>query len=128
MANITTIEHYTNYWIKAKGLNKRVLETHPYIDDLILMLRVKDELWTMFNTSEQAIWQRYWHNVYINHRPLHSKALKKLEQITITSTNRQTKVAAQRQKIKAIRQNNIHKLADNMTAKDVRPSQTVPWE
>ena len=127
MANITSIEHYTNYWIRAKGINKRALESHPQIDDIILMLKVKDELWHIFNHSEQDIWNTYWHKVYLKNKPLHTKALKKLEQMTLTSIQRQNKIIEQRQLIKAMRLK-YSKPADNMTAKDAGPLQSVPWD
>lgn len=122
------LEYYTNYWCRSKGISKKDLESHAQIDDVILMLRFRDNLWTILNQSEQAIWGAYWNTVYHKRRPLHNKALKKLEQITITATDRLHKLQAQRQRIKALRQNPNAKPADNMTAKDVGPSQTVPWE
>ena len=122
------IEYYTNYWCKTKGISKKDLESHPQIDDVILMLRFRDSLWSNMNASEQGIWAAYWSRVYHKRRALHNKALKKLEQITITATDRLLQLQNQRQRIKALRQNPIHKPADNMTAKDVGPSQTVSWE
>lgn len=122
------LEYYTNYWCRSKGISKKDLETHPQIDDVILMLRFRDSLWTILNQSEQAVWGAYWNTVYHKRRCLHKKALNKLEQITITATDRLLQLQNQRSRIKALRQNPIHKPAENMTAKDVGPSQTVPWE
>jgi len=121
------IQYYTNYWCKTKGITARDLETHPQIDDIIFMLKFRDLMWNQLNNSEQGIWAAYWSRVYHKKRQLHKKALKKFEQITITSTNRQEQLEQQRQLIKALRLK-YSKPADNMTAKDAGPLQSVPWD
>lgn len=126
------LRHYTNYWCRTKGISSRDLAEHPQADDVILMLQWRDAMWHKLNPSEQAVWGAYWNTVYHKRRALHKKALTKLEQITITATDRHlqelVKQAQQRQRIKALQQNPYSKPADNMTAKDVGLAQTVPWE
>lgn len=126
------LEHYTNYWCKTKGISSRDLEQHPQMDDVVLMLRWRDAMWDKLNKSEQAVWGAYWNTVYHKRRPIHKKALTKLEQITITASDRHLKnlvtMAQTKQKIKALRQNPYSKPADDMTAKDAGLTQTVPWE
>jgi hypothetical protein len=63
----------------------------------------------------------------LKNKPLHTKALKKLEQMTLTSIQRQNKIIEQRQRIKAMRLK-YSKPADDMTAKDAGPLQSVPWD
>lgn len=130
--SISELNHYTNLWCREKGIHAIDLEKHPQADDIVLMLKWREEMWHKLNKSEQAVWGAYWNHVYFKKFPLHKKALKKFEQITITASDRHLKEliikAEQRQRIKALRQNPYSKPADNMTAKDVGLLQTVPWE
>jgi hypothetical protein len=126
------LNHYTNLWCRQKGIHASDLDKHPQIDDVILMLVWRGDMWKKLNKSEQAVWGAYWNTVYHKQRPIHKKALKKLEQITITATDRHLKdlviKAKQKQRIKALRQNPYSKPADNIVAKDAGLAQTVPWE
>lgn len=126
------LTHYTNMWCKSKGITSADLDKHPQADDVVLMLKWREEMWHKLNASEQAVWGAYWNIVYNKKRALYKKALNKLEQITITASDRHLKnlikTAQQRQRIKALRQNPNSKPADDMTAKDAGLSQTVPWE
>jgi hypothetical protein len=92
------------YWAKKKGISLSAIEQHPYADDVVLLLNMRDSaFWHLFNSSEQAIWGAYWNVVYHNKRKLKEKALNKLEQIILTATQRQDEQAQKRQKIKALR-------------------------
>lgn len=126
------IRHYTNLWCKSKGISSKDLEQHPRADDLVLLIAFRDAMWDKLNKVEQGCWAGYWSSIYIKKNKLKDKALKKLEQITITATDRHLKnlvqSAQQRQRIKALRQNPYSKPMDDIAAKDMGLAQTVPWE
>ena len=121
------LAHYTNYWCKCKGISIKDIESHIRADDVVLLVAFRDAMWDKLNRSEQGSWAGYWNSVYFKKNKLKNKALKKLEQITITATDRLHKLQTQRQRIKALRQNPIKNLRD-MTAKAAEPTQTVTWE
>ena len=60
MANFNTAvaqEQLIGYWLTTKGISKKTLETHPQIDDIILMLNIRHSSdWSNFNKSEEAVW------------------------------------------------------------------------
>lgn len=113
------------YWAKTKGLTQKDLLEHPQIDDAILLIQIRDEMWSKFNLSERGCWSGYWNSVYFKRNRLKKKAYKKLEQIIITATTRHE---TQRQLIKALKQNPYAKPSAYMTAKTEGLTQTVPWE
>lgn len=105
------------YWAKTKGINISTIDQHPYPDDVVLLLNIRDSsFWHTFNKSEQAIWGAYWNVVYHNKRKLKLKALNKLEQIIITATERQTTLQNNRQTIKALRKHQHEKSSGYMMA------------
>lgn len=123
------------YWAKTKGITQKDFEQHPRIDDLILLISFRDQLWTKLNLSERGTWAGYWSSIYIKKNKLSYKALKKLEQITITATDRHLKniikQAQQKQLIRQRRQqtqNPYAKSSAYMTAKSEELDQSVPWD
>jgi hypothetical protein len=129
---ISELNHYTNLWCREKGIHSKDLETHPHADDVVIMLRIREDLFDIFNHSERAVWGAYWNTVYHKRRPIHKKALKKLEQITITATDRHLEntrlQAVQRQRIQALKQNPYSKSSDDIVAKTDDSTCSVPWE
>jgi hypothetical protein len=123
------------YWSKTKGITQKDFEQHPRIDDIILLIRFRDALWSRLNQSERGCWAGYWSSVYVKKNKLKTKALKKLEQITITAEQRHLQniihQAKQTQQIRSLRQrsqNPDSKSSAYMTAKSEEPAQTAPWE
>lgn len=125
-------EQLVGYWLKRKGITRKALETHPHIDDVILLLKWRDAMGNLLNPSEQAVWGAYWGYTYNKRKALKKKSLSKLEQITITATTRHQqltlKASKQRQTIKALRQNPYEKSSANMTAKSEDTACSAPWE
>jgi len=119
------ITHYTNYWCKTKGISIKDIESHPRADDIVLLIAFRDAVWNILNKAEQGSWAGYWSSVYVKKNKLKIKALKKLEQITITATNRHSR---QLQSIKAMRQNPYAKPSAYMTAKSEGLDQSAPWD
>ena len=114
-------EQLLGYWLKRKGITRKDIETHKQIDDVVLLLRWKDAMHSLLNASELSVWGAYWGYTYKKRKALKKKSLKKLEQITITATQRhtqqQSKAQQQQQRIKALRQNPYEKSSAYMTAK-----------
>lgn len=125
-------EQLVGYWLSSKGISKKALDNHPYIDDVILLMKWRDSMWNKLNRSEQAVWGAFWGYTYNHQMPLKNKTLKKLEQITITATDRHlqslVKAAEVRQRIKALKTEPLLKSTDDIAAKAVRHAQTPPWE
>ncbi len=137
MANFNTAvaqEQLIGYWLTTKGISKKTLETHPQIDDIILMLNIRHSSdWSNFNKSEEAVWGAIWGLIYKSKNPLTSKGLKKLENIITNSRQRiETHLQAlntQRQRIKQARQNRLPNQKDHdMIAKGSFADTSVPWE
>jgi hypothetical protein len=126
------IQHYTNYWCKTKGISIKDIESHPRADDIVLLVAFRDAMWDKLNLSEQGCWAGYWNSVYKKKNKLKIKGLNKLEQITITATQRHLKniihQAQLRHRIKALKQNPDSKPMDDIAAKDIGPNQSAPWD
>jgi hypothetical protein len=74
-------EQLIGYWIKSKGIKHSDFVNHPYIDDVILMINMRDEFWNDWNLSEQGRWAGYWNTVFHKRRYLKPKALNRLTEI-----------------------------------------------
>ena len=124
-------EQLVGYWITRWGLKRHDLVQHPCIDDLILLIKYRQECWHRLNKSEQAVWGALWGYTYTKRKPLKNKSLKKLEQIHITSHNRHLqeiyKKTQQRKRIQALKQNPYSKGEHDMTAKGSPIAQDIPW-
>ena len=96
-------EQLVGYWLKRKGITRTALETHPHIDDVVLLMRWREGVWHLLNTSEQAVWGAYWGHTYKKRKALKKKSLNKLEQITITAIDRHKQAQLKINKIKALR-------------------------
>jgi hypothetical protein len=83
------------------------LARHPQADDIVLLLKWRDEMWTKLTKKEQGAWAAFWSWTYHNKYPLKQKHLTKLETITIQATDRHLKSlvikAEQKQKIRQLR-------------------------
>lgn len=107
MAEFRNIQHFTNYWCRTKGIKYKDYETHPQIDDVHLLMKWRDEMWSKLTKAEQSFWGAIWSYVYHKKYPLKNKHLEKMAELTITANDRHlkniVKMAKQRQKIKDIR-------------------------
>jgi hypothetical protein len=125
-------EQLVGYWCKKRGITRKALENHPQIDDVMLLIKWRDLMEDKLNRSEQAVFGAYWGYTYTKRKALKIKNLKKLEQITITATERHNQQIqhkqAQREKIKALRQNPYEKSSAYTTAKSEDSACSAPWE
>jgi len=95
--------HYTNLWCREIGIKSRDLETHPTIDDAILLINFHKATWLDLTREERGVWAAYWSYVYHRQCKLKEKHLNKLESITNSVIFRQQKQAERRATIQAMR-------------------------
>lgn len=98
------LNHYTNLWCKVKGFKSKDLELHPHIDDMILLITIREEYSDFFTQEQWDEWKKLWVMVYSKKFSLKKFHRKTLEQITIKAIIRQSKQQLQRLKIKQLRQ------------------------
>jgi hypothetical protein len=79
-------------WLRSHGVTVKDLDTHRQISDVVLLINIRQSLWTWMTAGEQASWGAYWNVVYRKQKPLKPKALKKFEQITESVRQRQIKI------------------------------------
>jgi hypothetical protein len=125
-------EQLVGYWVAKHGLRARDLTRHPQIDDVILLIKIRDCQWQYFNKSEQALWGALWEFTFHKQRPINKKNIIKLEQAIIHSRDRHLthtiKTAKQRQTIKARRNLCQTQRDDDIVAKTSLVDTSVPWE
>jgi hypothetical protein len=99
-------EQILGYWIRRYGITKRDLDTHPQINDLMLLIKFRSEFWDM-NSQFKKKFERSWDWVYNHKMPLKKNHLNNLTRIGKAITkwrkNRQDKIEiikAHRQRIK----------------------------
>lgn len=101
------LQHYTNLWCRQKGIHSKDLEKHLQADDVVLLIKWREEMWDKLDKSEQGFFAALWSYAYTNKCSLKQKHLTKLEKITIQATNRHLKnmviKAQQKQKIRQLR-------------------------
>ena len=91
------------YWLKSRGLTLNDLEKHKQLDDLILLLKIKQQTQDIFNQSEHAHWGALWNIVHKSKKQLRKKHLDKLYCNVEKAQNRQQtkflKIMAMRAKV-----------------------------
>lgn len=105
MANYSLAQQ-TSYWLRSKGLTLNDLTCHEQIDDVILLVNIKDEFRDDFDQAQEGYWAALWSYVYHNNHNLKSKHYVKLNQI-LTSIQSQRQAKKHRQ---AILQGKIQRL------------------
>lgn len=97
-------EQLVGYWAKKFScITRRDLTNHPQIDDVIMLLKIRDELGTHFNNKESGMWGFCWSYTYHQKCHLKKKHLKKLETLVTGINTRLEKQNTARQKIQAMR-------------------------
>jgi hypothetical protein len=90
-------------WCRKKGIRYGELDTHSQIDDVIILIKFKDEMWNDMDASERGIWGRYWGFVYNHKLPLKQAYLDKLLVITNSVIFKRQKQAERLATIQALR-------------------------
>lgn len=101
------IDGVTNYWCRTLGIHSKDLETHPQIDDVILLIKFIQEYGKEFTPKQRVYVYVIWDWCYNKRKPLSKKYLKALTKIGhnlnhIRKEKQKHKQQA-RQKIKALR-------------------------
>ena len=97
-------EQLVGYWAKKFSLiSRKDLTEHPQIDDVIFLLKIRDQLGKYFNNIETGMWGFCWSYTYHKKCRLKKKHIRKLERLTTGILNRLQKQATQRQRIQAHR-------------------------
>lgn len=79
-------------WLRGHGITLQDLDNHPRIDDVILLINIRQSLWTVMTKEEQASWGGYWNSVCYNKNKLKLKALKLFENIAQEIIVRQQRI------------------------------------
>lgn len=120
-------EQLVGYWIRRFGITRDALESHPFIDDVILLIRIKQEFNSEWSHQDSGYWGYCWSWCYHHRHPLTKKHTNKIEKwvnnLLERRQNRQQRIQVLRQH----RKNPYNKSADNIAAKDADADTTPPW-
>ena len=97
-------EQLVGYWLKRFAISRKDLESHPAIDDVIFLLKFKNEFQDM-NNFRQKQFNRIWNYCYNGKFLLKAKHLKQLQASAEHTIRKRNTVKAQQDRIKAQRQN-----------------------
>jgi len=102
------LTHYTRLWCREQGIHDLDLETHPAIDDVVLLINYRKEFWSDMNKHQRKTWDCHWRWTYTLKRPFRKKHLTKLKLIASEIQNNRLfndiMAKARREKIQALRQ------------------------
>lgn len=104
--------------ITKDGKVRPYQNAHPAIDDVIILIKLRDTFWQYWNHNEKSIWTTHWNSVYHNGYPFKAKALKNIEKLATTGIFRQQQKIQQREKIRQLRESNNQIWGHNMMAKE----------
>lgn len=111
-----------NTWYRRYGLTANIIDTHPCIPDLSILINIRDAYWELMNASERGTWVACWGNVFKLHYAIRPKTLRKLEQIVIDMADREQRRQEQRQRIMALRTEPLKRDHDNEAKGSHSPS------
>jgi hypothetical protein len=113
---------YTTNWCLKQGIKPRDLgcgtlvtedgkikpyqNAHPAVDDVIILIRLRDEFWNNWNHNERCVWAAHWSSVYHKGHHFKAKALQNIERLANTGIHRQQQQRLQQQKIQQLRESN----------------------
>ena len=97
-------------WYRKYKLTAYDVEHHPCLQDLSILINIRDTYWELMNPSERGTWVACWGNVFKLHYTIRPKTLRKLEQIVLNMAEREQRLKEQRQKIQLQRQANTEPL------------------
>ena len=99
-----------NRWYRKYGLTAKIIDTHPCLPDLSILINIRDTYWALMNPSERGTWVACWGNVFKLHYTIRPKTLRKLENIVTVMADREQRQHEQRIKIQSQRQANTEPL------------------
>jgi hypothetical protein len=114
------LTQYTTLWCLEHGIKPRDLgcgtvitedgtarpyqNAHPAIDDVIILIKLKEEFWNVWDKSERGIWSGFWSSAYHHGFAFKAKALKKIETLANSGTYKQQQQKLKQQKIRQLRE------------------------
>lgn len=108
-ANLLTKQQLLNIhladWCYHHNIVVSDLESHPQIDDLVLLLKIKKQYHYYMTKSHHSIWGAIWEMTYTKKKKISSKNLNKLEKLVLDSENNLLYTDITRNNIHALRQN-----------------------
>lgn len=96
--------HYTNVWCKSIGIKSKDFDYHLAIDDVIFLIKFRDEFWSNMDLSERAVWGALWNWTYHKRFNLKQKHIKKLEVIANSAIFKKQKQEKRLATIRSLRQ------------------------
>lgn len=76
-----TVLDLTNYWCRTLGIHNKDLDTHPQIDDVIILIKFIKEYQKEFKAKQTVEIYMMWNSCYNKRKPLKIKYLKALLRI-----------------------------------------------
>ena len=73
-----SINQQTSYFLKQQGINSADLLRHPHIDDVILLIRIRKDLWHLYSRQERQYLNDIWHLVYTERHGLTKRHIDRL--------------------------------------------------
>jgi hypothetical protein len=92
--------------VTEEGKLRPYQNAHPAIDDVIILIKLRDEFWSNWNHNEKCVWAAHWSSVYHKGHHFKAKALKNIEQLANTGIHRQQQQIKQQEKIRQLRESN----------------------
>lgn len=102
----TLIEGVTNYWCRTIGIHNNDLDSHPQMDDVILLIKFIKEFSRQFNNDDRIATYVIWDWCYNKRLPLRKKQMKRLlnigQRIRRKNFFKQAELDKTRQKIRTL--------------------------
>jgi len=87
----------TGAWVSKWGISNWDLTNHPQIDDVIILIKIRQTQWHKFDSAERGYWSYVWDWCYKKQFALKNKHLDKISNIIHNSEYRHNKVKAKLQ-------------------------------
>jgi hypothetical protein len=97
-------EQLLGFWLKRYGITRKDLESHPQINDLMLLIQWKKEFYKTGTAKHRKFFDNLWNWVYHNRLPLKAKQIKTLGYYTEGNIRHRENIQAGRNTIKAQRE------------------------
>lgn len=88
-----SINQQLSYFLKKQGLTISALDTHPHIDDVILLTRIRQSLWHLYSRKERQYLNDLWHLVYTEYHSLNKRHIDRLTKLIQNKQHIQAKLA-----------------------------------
>ena len=97
------ITKIANDFCRSKGISYSDLTNHPNLDDVMILIRIRDSYWDVLTSEERGIWGAYWGFAYVKSFRLKDKHITKIERIVKYGEYRKNQKEQARNKIRKLR-------------------------